>query len=211
MSNDSLKSTEELAAEVFGKITRTAGSGPDGPDLGEVESRRLEGETNIPIRHSRAVLKEEGPWLHTLNAISERRGRGFLMALVSSRGNGKTQIGVELIKRSKHGYYCTATEFFLAVKEAEKADSKLSEGDVVKRFRKPQLLVIDEVAKRKESEWEFQLLFELINKRYGDMTDTLLISNQSPLVFRDVIGPSLASRMKETGGIVECNWESFRV
>jgi len=55
------------------------------------------------------------------------------------------------------------------------------------------------------------MLFELLNRRYNDLKDTILIANKSKAEFQDYIGPSLASRMNETGGIVECNWPSFRI
>jgi DNA replication protein DnaC len=166
----------------------------------------------------RAVsLKEPdltGPWGETLAKLAAKLGTGFLIGVIGGRGPGKTQLGVELMKthtknlRSAH--YVTATEFFMTVKRAYRDGAAETEIDIIKRFRKPSLLVMDETGKRADTDWENRLLFELIDKRYQDMTDTLLISNEAQAQFVEAIGPSLASRMQETGGIIQCNWPSFR-
>jgi DNA replication protein DnaC len=101
-------------------------------------------------------------------------------------------------------------EFFMEGKQSYRKDSDETEMGVLKRYRTPDLLVIDEIGKRGETTWEDTLLFELIDMRYRDMSDTLLISNQTQQEFTASLGPSLASRMKETGGVVECNWKGWR-
>jgi DNA replication protein DnaC len=72
----------------------------------------------------------------------------------------------------------------------------------VKALTKPSLLVIDEAAKRGETEWENRLLFEILNKRYGDFKDTILIANQSREEFSKSMGPAIVRRMDEVGGLM---------
>lgn len=186
----------------------------------ELERKRVESETLLarsgaPKRHlSVKNIKTDGPWGKTVDDI-KRYDQGFLAALIGTRGCGKTMIAVELMRytlmaHQRATHYYTATEFFLEIKATYRPDSKTTELDVIEAFAKPYLLVIDEFGQRGETPWENRLLFELINRRYNDMKNTLLISNQAPEAFMSAIGPSLASRMKETGGIIHCNWESFR-
>ena len=78
----------------------------------------------------------------------------------------------------------------------------------MKFYRNFPLLVIDEISKARGTEWEEQLLYELINSRYGDMTDTLLITNATTEQLKRT-GDSLLSRLQQTGGIIECNWRPF--
>lgn len=166
----------------------------------------------------RAIVLENpdktGPWGETLAKLEPKLGTGFMIALIGGRGPGKTQMGVELMKshtkKGKFARYVTATEFFMTIKQTYKPTATDSEFDAIKDFRLPSLLVIDETGKRSESDWENRLLFELLDKRYQDMTDTLLISNEDHSQFIEAIGPSLASRMNETGGIIQCTWPSFR-
>lgn len=155
-----------------------------------------------------------GKWAETEHKLLARLGTGFLIALIGTRGGGKTQLGVQLMKattaRLKTALYCSVTEFFMEIKATYKPDNFKTELDVIKEFRRPALLVLDEAGRRGETDWEDRLLFELLDKRYQDCKDTLLISNQTEIEFHQSIGPSLASRMLETGGIITCDWESFR-
>jgi chromosomal replication initiation ATPase DnaA len=171
-------------------------------------------DAGIPKRHMRCgELNTAGAWGKTLAFITGALGKGIVYALVGPRGTGKTQLAVELIRASfgkRSCLYMTTFEFFMTVKDAYRKDSKESELDVLSRLREPKLLVLDEFGKRSEKEWEDRLLFELLNERYGDMTDTILLSNQEPAEFQTALGPSLTDRVREVGGIINCTWDSFR-
>jgi hypothetical protein len=54
------------------------------------------------------------------------------------------------------------------------------------------------------------LLFTLIDARYNDMKDTVLLDNNEPAQFEATMGPSIISRLNEAGGLIHCNWASFR-
>lgn len=171
---------------------------------------------NAPARHVAAKpVIGDCKWSKALKYISGLRGKGFCVALVGNRGAGKTQIGVQMMKLYVHfdnkpAHYLTTTEFFLDVKHSYRADSHQSERELIDDLRKPKLLVLDELGKRGDTQWENNLLFELLNKRYADMTDTLLICNLSRDEFEKSVGDSIVSRINETGGIINCDWESFR-
>jgi DNA replication protein DnaC len=68
----------------------------------------------------------------------------------------------------------------------------------------------DEIGKRGESVWEGNLLFELLNNRYADRTDTIVIANLNPQDLAESLGPSITSRLNETGGVIHCDWPSRR-
>ncbi len=153
-------------------------------------------------------------WVETEKIITSRLGTGCLIALIGEYGSGKTQLAVEAMRNTAFSFrsclYCTAVEFLLRVKATYKDFSQESELEVLMDHAKPRLLVIDEVGKRAETEWENRLLYELINRRYNDMKDTILITNQEGQRLEESIGKALVSRMNETGGIIECNWPTFR-
>ena len=181
-----------------------------------MRSAQLLVQANVPKRQMlRVALDYSGPWQRVLDKLSGMLGTGFMVALVGNRGNGKTQLAVELIrmvvsgKSAKRARFCTATEFFMEVKSGYREDGK-PEADVIREFQKPALLVIDEIGQRRESEWERLLLYELLNRRYNDMTDTLVISNQTQGQLEEALGPALISRMSETGGVICAEWPSYR-
>jgi len=168
----------------------------------------------LPKHHTKnRVSKPEGDWGAAFEKLKGMMGSGFLVALIGIRGNGKTQLGVQLIQeRCRHlrsGRYCTAVEFFMDLRSAYKKDGP-SESEVMARYRNPSLLVIDEIGRRGETEWENNVLYELLNRRHADDSDTVVISNQDAAALEESLGTSLVSRMRERGGLFECNWASFR-
>lgn len=176
--------------------------------------KKLLAESRAPLRQwQHTNLVRDGEWADAERKIVAKLGTGYLLALVGNRGCGKTQLAVEAMRvrvhKGQRTRYCTATEFFMEVKAAYSHETR-SEKDVLNEFAKPSLLVMDEIGQRSESEWENRLLFELLNRRYNTLKDTLLISNQSVEEFSKSIGLSLISRMIETGGLIECKWSSYR-
>lgn len=153
-------------------------------------------------------------WMETRENIRKLVKMGFLCALVGGNGRGKTQLAVDLMLGLSDelvtSEYTTAMGFFTDVKSTYSPQAALTEADVMESFCRPKLLVIDEFEKRSDNAWANQLIFELLNRRYGMMRDTLLISNLDLARFKALVGDSLLSRMNEVGGVIECAWDSFR-
>ncbi len=174
----------------------------------------LRANWNAPKRHVLGNPCRNGPWGKKLATLQARLGKGILIGLVGNRGVGKTQLAVELMKWvTSHGesaLFRTAMELIMRFKDTYRQDSEEGELAVLRIHRRPALLVIDEIARRGQTEWENNMLFELLNQRYADMTDTILICNLGMAEFEASLGPSIVSRMQEGGGIIECNWPSFR-
>jgi len=171
--------------------------------------------SQVPARHRQRLgdesLMEHEGWRRKLSSIGELVGTGFLVALTGDRGRGKTQLAARLIEsQTQHGTarYATAMDVFMHIKAG--FSDKRSELDSLKPFQSVDLLVIDEAHDRGETEWEQRVLTHLIDCRYREMRDTLLVTNQKPGDFLRAIGASAASRITETGGVIECDWESFR-
>lgn len=186
----------------------------DLPQVSGRERERLIDEANVPLRHRCADVVNVPEWTRVREKIVGLLASGCLVMLCGTRGSGKTQLGVEAIRElAKRGWssrYATAMDVFIALKSTYQRDSRKTEAEVLREFTKPSLLVIDEVGKRSESDWENSLLFHIVDKRYGMLKDTILISNQTREAAIASVGASAASRMQETGGVIECNWKSFR-
>ena len=170
-------------------------------------------DADVPKRHfARPAPNRPSPWADKLKDLEGQVGKGCLLALLGKRGTGKTQMAVELMRHTcvqgRSARYTTAMRFFTAIKDSYQAAT--TESAVLNQYLKPQILVIDEAQERGETGWEDRLLTHLIDCRYGAMKDTVLVSNLSRREFERAIGSSILSRMSETGGIIECNWPSFR-
>lgn len=179
------------------------------------EFSSLYADANVPARHTHTVPDDQCPaqWRAQRDKLVSSIGRGFLIALLGNRGTGKTQMAQQaVLVAAGHGrsaLYERAMGFFLELRATFHATGR-SELDVVDKYREPTLLVLDEFQERAESDFEQRMLAHLIDCRYGDMHDTLIVANQTPERFQTSAGESISDRLLETGGIIECTWESFR-
>lgn len=176
---------------------------------------RLIEEAKLPVRHAMCPVRNNNEsWNKAYATVCSRIGSGTILMLCGTRGSGKTQIAIEALRHGakcgKTLRYTSAMDFFMALKDSYRRDSRKSEYDVLAEHVKPSVLVIDEIGKRSDSDWENSLLFHLLDKRYCALKDTILISNQERGDALNGLGASLVSRIQETGGVIECSWKSFR-
>jgi DNA replication protein DnaC len=169
--------------------------------------------SGVPKRHARGVDETHKPWLAVRDELWARIGSGFLIALVGRRGPGKTQLAEQVVKAStateRTALYVRAMSIFLAIRATYHSETG-SELAVVQTFREPKLLVIDEIQVRADSDFEGNVLDHIIDLRYGDMNDTLIVGNLLPKALRASLGPTIMDRLDETGRIIECKWPTFR-
>jgi DNA replication protein DnaC len=170
--------------------------------------------SGVPARHRDFLLPEgDSDWLNAFHRLEAGLGSGFLFVAMGTRGTGKTQLGTCLVRSAcnafKSAQYVKALDIFIALRESYRKDGP-SESSVVEQFIKPDLLVIDAMEERGETPFENRLLNHIIDRRYDNLDDTLLITNQAIDAFADSVGPSIVSRIHETGDKIVCDWNSFR-
>jgi len=169
--------------------------------------------SGLPEKQTQAITPFGSEWIRLEDRLKGKIGSGFIIALSGCRGTGKTRLAASCIRESARHHrsssYKTTMEFFLDIKASFK-DPKKSEKDVIAEYAKPKLLVLDEVQERGETPWEDRLLTHLIDRRYAEEKDTLLITNQTKEAFLLSMGESVRSRIEEMGGIAVCNWPSYR-
>lgn len=189
----------------------------DDDPMRKLKADELWRKTYVPRLHASAKLRSEPGWIkvleHCRSTVTRVEKRGAIMALIGNRGTGKTQIAVEALRHACLALYtCKYTrafDIFLSVRAAMKSQAT-SEADAMRELLQAEVLVIDEMQERGETPFEDRLLVNLLDRRYGNMTDTILIANQTPEEFTAALGPSITDRIRETGGLIECTWESFR-
>ncbi|MEZ0275562.1 MAG: ATP-binding protein [Roseimicrobium sp.] len=136
-------------------------------------------------------------------------------AILGDRGRGKTVMATWLAeqRRLQHlnpGTYVRSHDLFATIRRAWHPQSKEDEWTVLERYRTTPLLVIDEFQERSESDWENRTLVNIVDHRHANMLPTILIANLSAKAFTESVGASLADRISQTGGIVECGWGNLR-
>jgi hypothetical protein len=182
----------------------------------ELKRDDLMGKCNLPDRHRTMLmspeLRQDGPWGEAWQTVQPKVGVGSLLVLVGLRGRGKTQLAAMAVAAScamgRSALYTEAAVLFMEIRDSYRDGG--SELAVFKKFSAPKLLVIDQMEERKHSEAEDRALFTIINRRYNDCYDTILVSNETPEHFAVSIGPSISDRIAQTGEYIVCDWGSFR-
>lgn len=174
-------------------------------------------DSGIPALHGgrTEIDADRNPeWKAARDKVLAKLGAGFLVALLGVRGTGKTQIAVQAIVQAANEWvprYERAMDIFLRLRATFSRElASETERDVIADYCRPHFLVIDEFQERGETEFEQRVLSHLIDKRYAAELGTLLISNQTVERFKASAGESIVDRLRETGGIIECTWASFR-
>jgi DNA replication protein DnaC len=160
------------------------------------------------------------------------RNRGAIVALVGPRGTGKTSIAAQLAAErlwqdwalacdaSVRGNPCRVTLYrklgeLVARLKAYYGDFGTTQMErmtaMLDNLCSVECLIIDEVHEvPDDSKHKERLLTDIIDRRYAAKRDTLLISNQKKDEFCATLNASALSRLNEHGGIVRCEWASFR-
>jgi len=163
---------------------------------------------------------------------SKLRGKGAIIALLGERGLGKTSIAARIaLDQAWRNYESSLQEVGRPVlagtviyRKAARivarykplfADFGTTETDALLESlesicRNHEVLVIDELHDCDDLKMHSRVMTDLIDRRYAMLRDTILISNQSPRDFALSAGPSIVSRLREHGVVLECKWASFR-
>ena len=179
----------------------------------EQRRRKLLSNCGASKRHVECRPASDGPWAEKADILKRRLGEGYLIALLGIRGTGKTQLGVELVlhacRNDKCAKYVKAIDLLLSIRACY-GNNERSEDKAIADWVYPRLLVIDELQERGHTEWEDVMLTNIIDKRYAQRDDTILIANLTEAEFVTAAGASISSRLTECGGIIVCDWPSFR-
>lgn len=159
---------------------------------------------------------------------------GSIIALVGARGTGKTTVAAQLCREridewlayyerdpaerpslepAGMGEYAKLTDLIARFKPLYADFGSLSTERLMasrESLCRESLLCIDELHECEDQRLKGRVLTDLLDRRYSNRCDTLLISNETEPAFRESIGDSALSRITEHGEIVSCLWPSHR-
>lgn len=144
----------------------------------------------------------------------QRKGRGAIF--VGNIGTGKTHlaIGIGMQIMRTHGASVLFTAVSTAVRRIKDTWSRRTgetEGEAIASMVFPDLLILDEVGVQFGSDFEKNLMFDVLNARYEKRKPTLFLSNLTIAEVAAFLGERVMDRLREDGSTVQpFQWESYR-
>ena len=140
-------------------------------------------------------------------------GNGLL--LIGTCGTGKTHLAAAITNHiiSEFGIpvkFGTFIDLLSDVKSTFDNDSNEKENDIIDKFVKIDLLVIDDIGKEKNTEWSNSILYRVINRRYENYKPVIITSNLTIAELEKEIGEATVSRIIEMCDGVKMNGKDAR-
>ena len=140
--------------------------------------------------------------------------KSSVIGLIGPRGNGKTHLAAglinEFVKQGKPARYTKFTQMLIDIRETWRPDSHRTTTQAINTFVAPILLVIDEGQERSFTDNEQIWITDIVDRRYAEGRNTLLISNQNEEAFAANVGESVVSRIRHRGGLIQTDWMDLR-
>lgn len=134
---------------------------------------------------------------------------------LGSPGTGKTHLSVgialEIMRNGKSAVFTTASRLLRSIKDTYSKRSEITESQAIAVFTGCDLLIVDEVGVQRGSDYEKDMLFDVINERYENTKPIIILSNLAIADVREYLGDRVYDRMRENGGkAFVMDWESYR-
>ena len=129
-------------------------------------------------------------------------------------GTGKTHLAIgialSIMQQQRSPVFVTVQRLIRRVKDSWHTKEE-TESEVIEAFASPDLLILDEIGVQFGSEFEKQILFDVLNERYEKLKPSILLSNIPKEQLGEYLGERVADRLRENGGImIPFDWDSHR-
>lgn len=141
---------------------------------------------------------------------------GRCALFVGRPGTGKTHLAVGIGLRimgaeNRTVLFTTVMRAIRRVKDSWAKESQETETQAIAALTFPDLLILDEVGVQFGSDFERNIMFDVLNERYEKRRPTILLSNLNKDELIGFLGERVFDRMREDGGkFVAFDWDSYR-
>jgi DNA replication protein DnaC len=158
--------------------------------------------------------------LSKLTFPEERLDSAFIYGSV---GSGKTIHAISMLISECYFMYMhrlvspkwlfiPVPEFMYEVKKSYNRDADITESQILEKYSEVEVLILDDLGVEKTSDWAFQLLYILINRRYENQKKTIITSNFSLEELSKRLGDDrISSRIQGMCKLIEKSGNDYRI
>ncbi|MCL4497327.1 MAG: ATP-binding protein [Deltaproteobacteria bacterium] len=190
-------------------------------DFSEVNAEKLKRFKSGLEKNIQTVLQRTGVPKRFLspknNTEKLKLGQGYFFH--GPVGTGKTDLAVSFLKNiilnvepvleyenyklpENMAMFISVPVMLLNIRSAFKSETT-DESEVIKKYTKPEVLVMDDLGTEKVTEWVMQTLYVIINSRYEEEKQTIFTSNYCLEDIRKNLNDKIASRITAMTEIIE--------
>lgn len=141
--------------------------------------------------------------------------QGTCLLLCGTPGTGKTHLAIgiahQVMERGRSALFISVPRAIRSIKETYDKASTRTEAQAYRDLTDPDLLILDEAGIGFGSDYEKNVLLEIINGRYELSRPTIMTSNLAAAELKVAIGERSFDRLREGGSkLVAFVWESHR-
>lgn len=160
----------------------------------------------------RRVWEWARQWVGALD-IALQTGRSAVFA--GAPGTGKTHLAIgmlrHVVEKGGTGLYVTVMGMLGRIKDTYNSNATETEAKVVEQLASVDLLVMDEVGRSLDTNYESAQFFRILDLRYQRCRPTVLVTNLTRDAFIKFVGDAMADRLRESGGaLMVFDWASQR-
>jgi DNA replication protein DnaC len=190
----------------------------------DAEERRIQAEAewkesikeSVPARYrdsrladfSKDVSDKVSAWLKKCHESS-----GSLI-IAGPVGTGKTHLATAIAKGlllSRIGSdYVSQAAYLRQIRETWAKDSTRDESEVMAKYTRPRVLVLDDIGAARGNENDTMRLGELIAERYDAQKPSVFVSNLTPEQLKATVGDRSYDRMRDGATMLVLNGDSRR-
>jgi DNA replication protein DnaC len=133
-------------------------------------------------------------------------GQGFL-TLLGRAGAGKSVTAAHVARQAAKSKtlkveWINCAELMLRIRASFRDGARETEEEVIKSVARAQVLVVDDLASEKVSDYSTSTLYLILNRRGERMKPTIVTSNLTLKEIADTLGDRIANRLTRFGSIV---------
>ena len=170
---------------------------------------------NLPVRIKNDLKNIPFPEIDSVKSsyLYGKAGSGkTIRAVFLTLADLKNGYIKEEYPRTQKAMFVSVPDLILKFKSLySNKNNDVSEEDLVDLYSKVDLLVMDDFGVEKTTDWSFQLLYIIINRRYENMKKTIFTSNLSLKQIAEKLGDDrLPSRIQQMCEIVFFKGKNYR-